>query len=354
MNREKIPIVLEYLNSYANSQLSQGKRNTRELFPSFEHIRKNCNMKKVDDVKKIIDILEDKGEVIRFTSQRYLRWVWDRLNKKPSNPIGSNINGNTFSHIYKDDLAKLQKKLKKIRVSSLLIIKILITLPALIATIMSIHYTRIWFTNYLPTFLASISSVAIVLSNIGAFESLFLFAKKKQVLQIILATFIFLITCSFSIGTTLAGQMNVELKNKNTFIINRSNKKHIQIERYKQMISSSNEDLERLRKEYDHNIEQKELNQDNTRDYWNFNYLAFLRKKEMNKLKEEIKEYETKIENLINSNEDNITNIFFWLRELFSFDPDITKFILYMIPAIFYDIISPFFFAIIFFYKEER
>lgn len=351
----KVNNVLSYLNEYTREQFKQGKRKTRELFPSFELISKKCNIS-IDEIKKIIDILEEKKEVVRFVSQRYLKWVWEKINKKiESKP--------------EIEIKPIIKEEKNFNLS-LVIIKIMIIIPAFIATIMSIHYTRIWFLNYLSPFLAISSSLAIVLSNIGVFESIFLFGKKKQYIQITLAIVIFLITCSFSMGTTLAGQLNNELKNKISSIninsMNSNNRLLAYI--YKQKIEDLNKDLDRLRNEYDHNIKQKEkytkdyvenILNENNKQYWKFNYLAYLRKKEIKKLKIEIKEYEIKLENLLSDKkviveEVKNINIFTWLQQLFKINPDLSKFVLYMIPAIFYDIISPFFFAIIFFYKMEE
>lgn len=357
MNEAKITNVLNFLNEYAKVQYKQGKRKTRELFPEFILVSKKCNLT-MDDVKEIIYILEKRGDIIRFTSQRYLKWVWEKINQKIEES--------------KSEMKAEVKPIIKERSSfnlSLLIIKTMITIPALIAAIMSIHYTNIWFLNYLNPFLALSSSIAIVLSNIGAFESIFLFGKKKQVLQIILAIIVFLVTCSFSMGTTLAGQLNNEIKSKKLSInknsINSNNR--LLVFTYKEKINNLNNDLLRLRKEYDHNIKQKEkytenynadILNENNKQYWKFNYLAHLRKEEIKKLKIEVKEYEIKLENLLNKKvviqEVKEINIFSWLHDLFKIKPDLTKFILYMIPAIFYDIISPFFFAIIFFYKMEE
>ena len=85
----KIENVLTYLNQYAVEEYNKGKRKTRELFPSFDIISKNCNLK-IIEVRQIITYLEENGHIIRHISQRYLKWVWDKLNNKAEatdNPI---------------------------------------------------------------------------------------------------------------------------------------------------------------------------------------------------------------------------------------------------------------------------
>jgi hypothetical protein len=354
MNDDKVKEVLLYLNQYAKEQYNQGKRKTRELFPSFDDIAKNCNIT-IDKTKLIIDFLEKRGDIIRYTSQRYLKWIWEKLNQQ---------NNEETNQVKEEEITPIKKK-KTFNINIIIFFLLFEMFVVGIFTIyISIDFTYMWFVAMLSPFQSMILSTAFVLSGINFFI-LYTFLQNKKGKKQVKFLIISLIIISFSITTGLFGQLNKaiekkiisdksQLKDKNdSSLYNYLTKESDSIQKDIDSVRKEKNDLQIILKKL---INKSNYSYDNTNDRNLYNSLdkKIVYKNvyiESLKLKKEDNEKEIKVLLKKENTKINITqniDFFDWLASIFTtIKADIWRFLLYLLLAIFVDIVPPINFSIV-------
>lgn len=355
--------VLRFLDLFAKKRYKEGYRKTRQLFPEFTIIAKNTHLS-IDQVRDIVSYLEDRGDIIRKTSQRYLKWVWEKLNQK-------------YPHL-KQQLEKeeTKKEVKKTNKVDLLINKVttffnFITLPffklltiftIVTGTYLSIYFTYLWFNRMFDQFRSILWSLFIVFSSLIAFQ-VGLWLKKAKNKLYFLFFFLWIGIISLSIFTGISGQLNLEIdkkiKKQETTIID--NSKVLLFKGYSDRIQSLKEDLISVRNERDKLMEFLNSIVDFEKErktYNDLNYRIYLKKQYIEDLKNNLNELELKKEELLkeNVNIDKVQQIDFfdWLESILKIKADIIKFVIYLILAIFADLIPPVNFSFVLFYKNKE
>lgn len=346
--------LLSFIKRYHQLRKQKGYTKTRELFPSFGTMSKNLKIS-IPEVKERLEKLEDMGEIERRVSQYYLRGTRDIIMKNDKEtPV-------------KKETIKQQRQTKELTVLDkvkIIILKSIMLFIGLIATFMSVYYTQLWFSNMLGTVLSFLLSICMVGFSITAFESIILFKQNKQNILIVVFSILWIIVLLFSMTSTIAGQLNLELQKKiKEDQVNLTDNNNVLLyQEYVNNIRDFKIDLESVREERKYLQESlRTLNYDVTSDrkeYDDVNYRIVLKNRRIDKIKKQIKEIQNKKEDLLKKDvkisvEQNI-DFFTWLEKVFKLDKNIFKFILFLFPAIFIDIIAPLSFAIVLFYQRNK
>jgi len=254
----------------------------------------------------------------------------------------------------KRELKKLKVKLKKVKIESKedkrklknynLILKIIFSIISVICVFISIYYSGFWLCNFLHPIQAYIWAFALVLyAVICPQTAIMLYKNNKKILCCIIAFTGFLVI-SFSIISTIAGQYKTDIGENYNYNIRKQNIKLI-----KEEIENTKKSIFNFQKEI-------EINQKLLKDMLIVDSDYKLISKKLYKLKSRQGSWKRKLDNqnkklrkIINKKIIVKQNFYSWLK---SFLPAWNwKFILYMFPAIFVDIIAPL--SIIIIFKKE-
>lgn len=369
--------VLSFLNRYSKIQWDKGRRRTRQLFPSFDIISKNCHIND-SNTRIIIRYLESKGEIIRDVSQRYLKWVWQKLQEKEKKEKELKMEKLKEVKVKIGEVKPLQPiSEKKIETNNIIkttitifdkikltILKVVMTIVAIIVMGMSVYFTYLWFIEMFENIKSFLLSVSIVATSITSFEMIILFKSDKKYLFAILFSLLWISVVSFSITTGLSGQLNSEISKQikldESNLID--NSKVLLYQDYQNRLDNLKIEIISLRKERD-KLQEFISNSsfdttDDKREYKNLNYRIYLKNNNIKELLKESKDLEKKKEELLKQNvKIDITkkiDFFDWLQSIFKISADKFRFILYLILAIFVDILCPINFSIVLFYKRKN
>lgn len=363
--------VLNFLQRYSKLQWERKNRRTRQLFPSFDKINKACHINNIDTVKIIIDHLEEKGEIIRSTSQRYLKWVWEKVLEQRKKQVQENEKKTLPESEVKSEIKPILKK-KKLNIDPLTfidkmklqILKMIMLVVALIVFYISTYFTYIWFLTMFQPIKSVLLSFSIVATSITSFEMMILFKKDKSFWGAFFFGLLWIGVVSFSVTTGLSGQLNLRIEKKIQY--QESNvddeSKILLYRNYESRIQQLNIDLNSIRKEREklqEFINKSSFDTTNDkREYTNLNYRIYLKNNQITKIRKEIEKIEKEKELLLKENVKlKVTkrvDFFIWLEKVLKISSDKLRFVLYLILAIFVDIISPVNFSIVMFYKRKE
>lgn len=357
--------VLNFLKRYAKLQWDKGRRRTRQLFPTFDIISKNCHMQ-MDNTKIIMDYLEEKGEIKRYMSQRYLKSIWNQLYNQKNKPViieekkQETIKETKIEKQKANIFQTIDQVVEKFKI---VFLKTIMLIIAIIATYVSIDFTYQWFTSMFGLTKSLLLSLCIVGTSITSFEMVILFKQDKNYIGVVLFSLLWLGVVLFSITTGLSGQLNSEVIKKIQYETSniKDDSKILLFKQYEKEINDYEIDIKAKRLERDKLHEfLLTMNYDNTNDknqYNNINYKIYLKDKYINDIKNKIEILQKKKETLLKENiKLNVTkkiSFFDWLEKLFKIKADKFKFVLYLILAVFVDVIAPVNFSIVLFYKRR-
>jgi len=258
-------------------------------------------------------------------------------------------------------------------------VKIIQTVMAFIgvsATIISVYYSSIWMLEFLPFVLAILLSLIMVSFSVFAFEVVILFftgsiaANKPIKIAVITGfTFLWLVATSFSIFSTVAGQVNKDFQKKEAVIaaVDHNSQEYWQIlqdqkkeakeilKDYRQQIQTYNQILSGL------NSAKARLNNKNA---WNDStYKLQQAQKNVSKISEELENIRVQEKKILAENkgkgsimpkkaEQNM-DLYAWLAKILGIDPDKIQFFLALLPAVFCDLSAPFGLAIALFLRNK-
>lgn len=350
--------VLNFLKRYSRLKWDKGARKTRQLFPSFKIISNNCKIG-INETKEIIYILERQGEVIRDVSQRYLKWVWKKLEEKKEKleKQKEEVRISKTPEIIK---VEKKEKVKKEYIDTLHIfndyfLKIINLFSAASGIFISIYFTYNWFTNYFDNYIPVCLSLFIVISSLISYQN---YKKTKKIGFFIL----WIVIITFSIATGINGQLslqnNKEIKYKKQ--TNNNNKQLLILNEYNQKIKDIQIDILAYRKERENLLNASpDTYEDKRQDYLDVNWLLNQKNNKIKELKIELKDYQNKKEELLKNENIQIDipekiDFFSWMQETIKIPSNILKLVLYLLLAIFADILPPINLSIFLFIKEVK
>ena len=318
---------------------------------------KTNTLKKITDIidvyKKVKNTLPEKSKILRKTGLKeneffnYLYQLKDKSilewyrTKQKSNP------------------RKRSQKISFIEKYRIFILKSIIFCIGFIAFMLSIYFTYLWFLNMLSGFKSFLLSIAMVGFSVMAFESILLFKKNKQNILVVIFCFLWFTVVCFSMSTTLSGQLNLEFKKQlDHNNVSTSDNNNLKLyESYSGQIEDNKVELKSVREEREKLQEFISKSTNFDKEYKNLNYRIYVKNNQIKNYKSEIIKLESKKEDLLKNNtntEKLIEQDFFsWVSDLFSINKNFLKFILFLAPALFLDIIAPLSFALVLFYKEK-
>jgi len=233
------------------------------------------------------------------------------------------------------------------------------------ATIISVYYSSIWMLEFLPAVLAILLSLIMVGFSVFAFEIVILFftgsITDNKFIKIAVATgftLLWIVATSFSIFSTVAGQVNKDFQKKEAVVaaVDHNSQEYWQIlqdqkseaketlKDYRQQIQTYNQILSGL------NSAKARLN---NKQAWNDStYKLQQAQKNVSKISEELENIRIQEKKILADNrgkgsiipkktEQNV-DLYTWLAKILGIDPDKIQFFMALSPAIFCDLIAPF------------
>ena len=256
----------------------------------------------------------------------------------------------------------VKKLIPEIKALKLLFLKSVIFIIGCISLFLSIYFTYLWFINILTPVKSFFLSTAMVGFSVTAFEIIILFRRNKQTVFAVLFSILWFVVLCFSMSTSLSGQLNLEfekLAQETERGIDTNNSRQLfdtysaQVQDLKTELNSKREERLKLKSflsEITNYNEQKQ-------SYKDLNYRIISKNKDIQSLRSDIKVLESKKEGLllknVNLKKRDQLNFFTWLSDLFGVSAQVFRFILFLAPALFLDIIAPLSFAIVLFFKEK-
>jgi len=330
--------LLNFIKKYHRLKRERGYTEQYELFPSFEVIERNLNLT-YDNIIDQLKSFKKLGDTEKKLAEYYLN------TKEEKEPIKT----------------KSKINLDKIKI---MLLKFGMGIIGIIASILSVYFTFLWFHTIMNFILSFLLSICMVGFSIISFESILLFKQNKQFLLIFIFSLLWIIVVTFSMSSTLAGQLQLEFKQikkeSESNLIDNNN--ILLYQDYEKQISDYNIDIKGKRIEVDKLRSFLDtLNYDVTSDrkrYNTINWRINEKDKDIKNLKNKIELIQKKKEKLL-KNDVKISvkkqvTFFEWLQLLFGVKSNVFKFILYLFPALFIDIISPLSLAVMLFYKQKE
>jgi hypothetical protein len=256
------------------------------------------------------------------------------------------------------------------------IIQAVMTIIGTGASIISIYYTNIWLIEFLPFIPALLLSIIMVGFSVFAFEIIILFftghiTGNKWVQGIVITSFtlLWLVATSFSIFSTIAGQVNKEFqKREKSEMTAESNSK----EQW-QLLQEQKIELKERLNDYRHQIQtynqilsgmNSVKNREGNQNAWNdINYKLYTAQGAITSILGKIEEVRTNERKIIDDSKGKSfvskvktktrIDFYVWLAKIFGVDPDKIQFFMALMPAVFVDLIAPFGLATALFLKNK-
>lgn len=253
--------------------------------------------------------------------------------------------------------AKPSKEKIHIPNKTILVFKIALALIGSGATYMSILYSTEWLLSFLSPFNATLLALIMVVYAVGSFELIILLYKKYLWMSVIFGILWILVT-GFSMMSTVAGQYTKRVEEIQSQYSDKVEKTQSdnELTTWSDKKAKYENDLDKLDKEYNRIqtiLAGFDLNktESNYKLYRNLNWQLHVIKKDRKKLSESyIIHIDSKPEEIVEKEE---VNFYKWLSNIFKVKADALQFWLSLFPAIFIDLIAPFSFAVVMFYKGE-
>lgn len=255
------------------------------------------------------------------------------------------------------------------------LIKIIMFFIGIGAAYLSIWYTGKWMLEFLHPFLAYMLSTIMVVFSVIVFEVMIILWKNRQMLTIFILGLLWIIVLLFSMISTIAGQYNQRITNKNKNLVENANiiidKKgyDLLLEEEKE-IKNSIEDKKIELQPFQNIMENFKTFEDREKDKWlywdtyekikkinsDIEKLRIDLKNKRTEIKQYYKEKETEQEIIGATKETQIENKSFyeWIAEILKAEVRFIEFWMSIFPAIFIDIIAPLALAISMFLKRKR
>lgn len=241
------------------------------------------------------------------------------------------------------------------------------------AAIISTYYTFTWMHEFLPFILALLLSFIIVGFSVMAFEVIIIFCSDQITDNKLIKTgvitgftLLWFVATFFSLASTVAGQVNEDLKKKDSYSTAANSSEN---QKWKLLQDQKIESKERL-KDYQQQI--KTYNQilsgmnsvksrKENKGAWNdANYKLAQTQKTVQKIYDEMedvrrqeKEILVKNKNIVTENTGEKTDFYQWVAKVLNVRSDRIQFILALFPALFADCIAPAALAIALFLRSK-
>jgi len=306
--------------------------------PSYDWLCEKTGLNKTK-LKKYIDMLEVQG---------FLKRNYNRLTVSDDKPGEKKEEKFTFTKNWIS-----------------IVIRYIMLFVGIVASMMSVYYTYIWFLEFLKPFYAFCLSFAMVLFSVFIFETMLLL-KKQKVKFYYLLIFPWIIVLIFSMTSTVAGQYNKRMTrvNKQLQQQNINLKNNVEIKNLENQLQIVNKQLKQKTEEREvfiNLLKQFDTLEERKKD-WKFYWNTYRQLETTNKIIENLNNKflqlsidltKLKKENIVY--EKQIKQDFYnWIGKMFKVDSNLFQFWLSVFPALFIDIISPIAFAIFLFLKNEN
>jgi hypothetical protein len=262
----------------------------------------------------------------------------------------------------KKPIKKVEKKVTLEKVK-LYILFTFLGIIGLIATVMSIHYTTLWFLSITNTIISFALSICMVGFSVVAFEVIILLKQNRSYIIAFIFSILWGIVLIFSMSSTIAGLYN---QNRDKQIINikeTNDNTHLY---YQELINQENsiktdiEDKIKERKRYINILQEFDTDEkikENEKQINKYRNTVYYLDRDIKRLKISLNKIREEKKKLLSDNK-NIKNVekedfFIWASRIIKVKAFIIQFCLYTFPAVFIDIIAPLSFAIILFYKKK-
>lgn len=285
------------------------------------------------------------------------------INKKYLKRIGNNY------YFPEQKVTRKRKKkieIKKINMDNikLYILFFFLGIISIIATILSIYYTTIWFMSRTSNLWISFPlSFIMVGFSVSAFQVIFLLKQNKNYFSSFIVSILWAIVLILSMSSTIAGLYNQSRESEIVYIKETNDNTHLL---YQELINQENnitidiEDKIKERKRYVNILQEFDTDEkikENEKQINKYRNTIYYLDLEIKKLKENLNKIIEEKKSLLAENK-NIKNIekedfFDWASKILKIKASIIQFCLYLFPAIFIDIIAPLNFSIILFYKRK-
>lgn len=228
--------------------------------------------------------------------------------------------------------------------------------------IVSAYYTAIWMSEYLPGFLAWFFSAIAVGFSVMAFESFIFFRSIKRNGIAMVFLFLWVVVLFFSIGSTVAGQYNKEIKNQieladksaassgNLVVLN---SKRANETRLNGTIASKQSRMAQLLGIMT-GYEGKPLDQTYTDARWEYGKLD---REITNLVATELKPVQAEIAGILATDpsltvQKELPDFYGWLSKVFGSQTAWIKFLFFLFPAVLIDLLAPVGIAVFLFLKS--
>ena len=342
-------------------------------FPKIEEISVKLNLPKYK-ASKILKELNELGmlsrtgnwynfinpiEVSEEQAKDYIDAITEE-NKHDSIETGAikqlTLEGTTFPNLENKINDKLYGDIEVIpikqKVESFNILRWLMLGIGIISAALLVYYISIYARENLSNVLAYIRSIIIVLFSFTSFQAIIILSKRVKnifgYIGIVLFFMFWLMIVTFSMISTIAGQFQL-FSGKQENINISSTEYNDTIVREKELLNNRNILLNQI------NPYLKQLNTVDEKQLSDVQYRITLYNKAVQKIDDELKVIRDKKVSLSNGKviEQN-HNFYSWLSGIIKWSSDSIQLFLYILPALFLDLIGPISFSIFLFMKKKE
>lgn len=317
-------------------------RHSKGQFPKIEWIGKWIGLNYYETVK-VLRTLEAEG----FLNRNYNQYKLNSISKDITEIQDQSIEIPGQSMGKRSDIL-------------LIVIRIVMAIIGMGASYLSMYYTRIWLLEFLSPFLSTLLSTIMILFSVAAFETLLIFWANQKIFPIMIFSVVWIIVLIFSMMSTIAGQYNSRISNREEITTERTEITHarLTLELY------DSEEKELLESLAEKRIELKasqilfsqfdtlEQRKEDWRFYWNTKKAMNDSTLQIEKLQAQIKEVREIKRQLLKQSQQSAgiveetkkliyASFYVWMGEVLKARPMMIQFWLSIFPALFIDIIAP-------------
>lgn len=327
----------------------------KNSFPSYNNIMSSTNLN-YQKVKGILNLLVSHKYIKYRNTKYYFPEQKIKFKKKKEKPTPETHQEHPQRH------SKTALDL------NILLLKVLIGIVGILATILSIYYTFIWFLDKAPIIIGFIISFTMVGFSVSAFEFIIYFKNNKNYFVSFIISILWIIVLVFSMSSTIAGQYNQYREKQIKYEIENTDNTYL----YYQELLSQEESIKtdindklQERKRYLGILQEfntAELMKENKKQVQQYRNSIYYIDKDIKQLKSDLLKVQEEKKKMLSDNK-TIKNtekedFYVWSSRIISkvikISPFIIQFYLNLFPAIFIDIIAPLSFALIIFFKKKE
>jgi hypothetical protein len=355
MKKSDIEDIKYYLYNYF-------KRNNK--MPSKEQVAKRTNLT-LEEVQKAYSSLQSQGYLKTVRVQK-VPTVRTKANLPKMQSVSKEVSKIPISNVSQMDTDNMFGNL------TVLVIRIVMLVIGAGAICLSVYYTSMWLSDFLPSCLAILLSSVMVGFSAMAFEIIIILSTERRILLSILFSFLWVVVLLFSMISTVAGQYNQRIQNDIAENLQKVDVNHrkaaldIYNNNERELLSQL-EDKKKERAAYQKllaEVDTLEERIDNTSG-WVFRDTS----RKLAKVDSDISEINVQLRNvretklkllssedsagLIEQTEVQAASFYVWMSTVFSIAPKFVEFWMSLFPAIFIDLIAPFSLAISLFLRKK-